>query len=279
MQDNTSRGGLGPRGREALIPTSGGSPFDCIRRVTPEGREFWSARDLMPLLGYEKWERFADAITRAKISARNAGYDPAEQFPGAGKLVPTSNGAQRRIDDYHLSRYACYLIALNGDPRKAEIAAAQTYFVIKTREAETRPAVNGAELSRMELIQLAMNAETERLALEAKNAELEPKADAYDSFIDATGHYGVGAVAKMLGTSQNRLFRDLRNVGVFIAKGSMRNTPYQQFMHHFVVKAREYERGDGDFGTSYTTYVQPSGIDFIRRKLGLPSIDPQAVTA
>lgn len=110
MQDDTSRGGLGPRGREALIPTSGGSPFDCIRRVTPEGREFWSARDLMPLLGYEKWERFADAITRAKISARNAGYDPAEQFPGAGKLVPTSNGAQRRIDDYHLSRYACYLI-------------------------------------------------------------------------------------------------------------------------------------------------------------------------
>lgn len=84
MQDDTSRGGLGPRGREALIPTSGGSPFDCIRRVTPEGREFWSARDLMPLLGYEKWERFADAITRAKISARNAGYDPAEQFPGAG---------------------------------------------------------------------------------------------------------------------------------------------------------------------------------------------------
>lgn len=53
MQDDTSRGGLGPRGREALIPTSGGSPFDCIRRVTPEGREFWSARDLMPLLGYD----------------------------------------------------------------------------------------------------------------------------------------------------------------------------------------------------------------------------------
>jgi hypothetical protein len=89
MQDDTSRGGLGPRGREALIPTSGGSPFDCIRRVTPEGREFWSARDLMPLLGYEKWERFADAITRAKISARNAGYDPAERLP---RPIPTDHG-------------------------------------------------------------------------------------------------------------------------------------------------------------------------------------------
>ena len=274
MQDNTSRGGLGPRGREALIPTSGGSPFDSIRRVTPEGREFWSARELMPLLGYSVWRDFANAIQRARIACANSGSDVTSNFAGARKISGT-----KPAEDHHLSRYACYLNALNGDPRKAEIAAAQTYFVIKTREAETRPAVNGAELSRMELIQLAMNAETERLALEAKNAELEPKADAYDSFIDATGHYGVGAVAKMLGTSQNRLFRDLRNVGVFIAKGSMRNTPYQQFMHHFVVKAREYERGDGDFGTSYTTYVQPSGIDFIRRKLGLPSIDPQAVTA
>lgn len=267
-----SGGGRGPRGREALIPTSSGIKSRADQNSRPSG-----VTRRMPLLGYEKWERFADAIKRAKVAAQNAGYDPAEQFPGAGKLVPTGNGAQRRIDDYHLSRYACYLIALNGDPRKPEIAAAQTYFVIKTRQAETQ--VSGAELSRMDLIQLAMNAETERLALEAKNRELEPKADAYDSFIDATGHYGVGAVAKMLGTSQNKLFRDLRNAGVLIAKGAMRNTPYQQYMRHFVVKAREYERSDGDFGTSYTTYVQPSGIDFIRRKLGLPSIDPQAVTA
>lgn len=250
------------------------SPFNVIRRVTEEGREFWSARELMPLLGYEKWERFTSAVDRAKASARNAGYDVAQHFPGAGKMVETGSGAQRRIDDYHLSRYACYLIALNGDPRKPEIAAAQTYFVIKTREAETRP-INAGDLTRLELIQLAMNAETERLALEAKNAELEPKAEAYESFLDATGKYGVGAVAKMLGTSQNKLYRDLRNAGVLIPKGSMRNTPYQKYMHHFEVRAHEYERSNGEMGCSYTTYVQPSGIDFIRRRLGLPSIDPQ----
>ena len=91
----------------------------------------------------------------------------------------------------------------------------------------------------------------------------------------AMNNTSVGAVAKMLGTSQNRLFRDLRNAGVLIAKGAMRNTPYQQYMRYFVVKAHEYERSNGDPGCSYTTYVQPAGIDFIRRKLHLPSIDPQ----
>ena len=103
---------------------------------------------------------------------------------------------------------------------------------------------------------------------------LAPKAEAYDSFLDATGKYGVGAVAKMLGKSQNWLFRELRNRDVFIAKGSMRNTPYQKYMHHFEVIPHEYERSNGELGCSYTTYVQPSGIDFIRKRLGLPTIDP-----
>lgn len=138
------------------------------------------------------------------------------------------------------------------------------------------PVINGGDLTRLELIQLAMNAETERLALEQKNAELEPKAEAFESFLDATGKFGVGAVAKMLGTSQNKLYRDLRNLGVLIPKGAMRNTPYQKYMHHFEVKAHEYERSNGEMGCSYTTYVQPSGIDFIRRKLNLPGHRPDS---
>lgn len=136
------------------------------------------------------------------------------------------------------------------------------------------PAFDPASLSRQEILRLALNAEEERLALETENKVLAPKAEAYDDFLDATGKYGVGAVAKMLGSSQNKLFRDLRNAGVFIAKGPMRNTPYQKYMHHFEVKAHTFDRSNGEQGTSYTTYVQPSGIDFIRRKLGLMSIDP-----
>lgn len=248
------------------------SPFDGIRRITPEGREWWSARDLMPLLGYSVWRDFANAIQRAKIAAHNSGHDVTSLFAGALKNPGAEGG--RPAEDYHLARFACYLIAMNGDPRKPEIAAAQTYFAIKTREAETRPAIDGNSITRMELIEIARNAELERLALEAENKELAPKAEAYDSFLDATGKYNVGAVAKMLGTSQNKLFRELRNRGVFIAKGAMYNTPYQQYMQHFEVIPHEFERSNGEIGCSYTTYVQPSGIDFIRKRLGLPTIDP-----
>lgn len=107
-----------------------------------------------------------------------------------------------------------------------------------------------------------------REAMEAYARELEPKADNYDRFMSADGTYSVGSVAKMLGLSQNKLFAELRNRGVFIAKGAMANTPYQRYMHHFAVKAYEYTRSDGTVGSSYTTRVQPSGVDFVARKLG-----------
>lgn len=131
-----------------------------------------------------------------------------------------------------------------------------------------------AQMTRSEILQIALNAEEERLALEAKNKELTPKADAYDEFMDTTGKYNIGTVAKMFGRGQNWLFRELRNAGVLISKGAMKNTPYSQYMKYFEVKAHEYERKNGEMGCSYTTYVQPVGIDFIRRKLGLNSIDP-----
>ena len=108
-----------------------------------------------------------------------------------------------------------------------------------------------------------------REALEAYAREIEPKAEAYDHFLSGDGTYSVGAAAKILGLSQNKLFAELRNAGILIAKGHMRNTPYQQYMHHFQVKAYDYTRTDGTVGTSYTTTVQPSGLAFIERKLGM----------
>ncbi len=124
-----------------------------------------------------------------------------------------------------------------------------------------------------ELVALAL-VEANKM-LEQKDAvihELEPKADAYEAFMNADGTYSIGRVAKMLGRSQNKLFADLRNAGVLIAKGHMHNTPYQQYMHHFKVSPYSYERRDGSMGCSYTTTVQPSGVEFIRRKLGIPFV-------
>ena len=248
------------------------NPFDEGRTPCPQGGEDrWSARWLMGKMGYTAWQNFEPIIERAKTAAHNEGFNVRTIFMQTHKVSGQRGPAQT---DYLLTRFAAYLVAMNGQPSKPEVAAAQTYFAVKTREAETRPSFDPASLTRAEILTMALNAENERLALEAENKVLAPKAEAYDSFLDATGKYAVGAVAQMLGTSQNKLFRELRNRHVFIASGSRRNTPYQQYAHHFEVIPHEFERSNGEMGCSYTTYVQPSGIDFIRRKLGLPTIDP-----
>lgn len=90
----------------------------------------------MPLLGYDKWERFEGVIQRAISACEQTGNVVEDHFPGAGKMVSLGSGAGREVSNYHLSRLACYLVAMNGDPRKSEIAAAQTYFAVSTRKNE-----------------------------------------------------------------------------------------------------------------------------------------------
>src|SRR5579875_1322386 len=110
--------------------------FDSIKQENVYGIEYWSARDLMPLLGYTKWERFEGAIKRAMTACEQTGNRIDDHFPSAGKPITGGKGAVQNVKDFHLSRLACYLIAMNGDPRKAEIAAAQVYFAISTRANE-----------------------------------------------------------------------------------------------------------------------------------------------
>jgi DNA-damage-inducible protein D len=110
--------------------------FEKIKKFNKEGLEFWSARDFYPLLGYLRWENFLTAIEKAKDSCLNAGQKIDRNFRDATKMLLTGNEGSREILDYELSRYACYLIAQNGDPRKVEVAKAQTYFAIKTRQRE-----------------------------------------------------------------------------------------------------------------------------------------------
>ena len=90
----------------------------------------------MSVLGYSKWERFSNALEKAKISCKECGYSIDDHFPGAGKMIIVAKGAKRKIKDYKLSRYACYLIAQNADSRKKIVALAQTYFAIQTRRQE-----------------------------------------------------------------------------------------------------------------------------------------------
>lgn len=111
--------------------------FDDIMHTTDDGSvEFWYARELMECLGYATWRRFKEAVERAKESCEGAGIEVSDHFAGVGKMIDLPKGARREVDDIMLTRYACYLIAQNGDPRKEEIAFAQSYFAVQTRKQE-----------------------------------------------------------------------------------------------------------------------------------------------
>jgi DNA-damage-inducible protein D len=116
-------------------PANTDSPFDQIKQVDTDGSEYWLARELMPILGYQQWRRLEDVISRAIAACKNIGEESENHF----LPLPAKSTGGRPKEDFKLSRYGCYLTAMNGDPRKAEIAAAQNYFAVKTREAELAP--------------------------------------------------------------------------------------------------------------------------------------------
>lgn len=132
------------------LPALGDQSFESIKQTNEHGAEYWSARDLQLLLGYSQWRRFEQAIERAITSCEQSGNRPEYHFAGAGKMIGIGKGGQRSVDDYQLSRFACYLIAQNGDPRKPEIAQAQKYFAVQARRQELSDQA-AADMERLEL--------------------------------------------------------------------------------------------------------------------------------
>jgi DNA-damage-inducible protein D len=193
--------------------------FDDTRREN--GVEYWYARDLCPLLGYTKWENFETAIERAKEACKQSGGNINDHFPGVRKVIKTGKGAEFEVSDYKLTRYACYLITLNGDPRKIEIAFAQAYFVTQTRK--------------MEVIEQRM-AELERLTAREKLTVTEK---AFAALVFSRGVDGRG-ISEIRSSGDKALFGGKTTEDMKKKLGVRKNTPLADVLPEVTISAKEF---------------------------------------
>lgn len=198
------------------------NPFDEIKRVDDQG-EYWSARDLQPLLGYAEWRKFENAIDRARQAAINSHGVSAGQsmFVGAAKHVSRGFGGVQKQADYRLTRYACYLVAMNGDPRKPEVAAAQAYFAVKTREAE---------IVQQQIPQTYAEALRAAASAWEQIEKLEPRAVGANASEEARDGQPVWdlreAVGARLGTKPVNTYKVLAFIGAVTSSGEGSNRKY-----------------------------------------------------
>ena len=243
-----------------IVPVSKDqTPFDSIRRFDENNKEYWIARELMKLLGYSKWERFGaketqsnrtSVIKKAIAACKNAGSLPDEHF----NHFPTRGNTP---EDWFLTRYACYLIAQNGDPEKPEIAAAQSYFAVKTREAETALpqdyeealiALLSSVREKKALAEANQKLLVSNQALQVEVLTLEPKAERYDLVIDSDGWLTGDQICKQLAVpkfSTVKLYEILRTEKVLFKRPDGTNSPYAEWVNNGLAKLRNGECFDG----------------------------------
>ncbi|MEH6802659.1 MAG: phage antirepressor KilAC domain-containing protein [Rhodococcus erythropolis] len=236
-----------------LVSVDVQSPFDSIRKVRPDGTEYWTGRDLNTLTNYASWQKFENAIDRATAAINNLDMPLTSHVNQVGNLVARPQGGSILMADYELSRYAAYLVMINGDPRKPEIAAAQSYFAIKTREAElvqSQIPQTYAEALReaAALHERALQAEAAALEANTKVVELEPLAAEYERFLDAEGTLKMGGVANMFGIGRTTLFKHLKEEGVLQPD----RRPYQQYADWFRVIPHGYKNSKAEDRMAFT---------------------------
>ncbi|WP_329336037.1 phage antirepressor KilAC domain-containing protein [Streptomyces sp. NBC_01352] len=266
--------------RSAPVPSGdsgGSSPFDRLMLLDHNGQERWSARDLHAPMGYEKWERFEVAIQRAMAAAQNSGMDPLDHFRGASKVIQGGRWGKQNVADYRLTRYACYLIAMNGDSRKPEIAAAQTYFAVKTREAELagKPDVSNPE-GVVVLAEQYLAAARELVTTRKELAVAKPKASKWDALCNSDGLIEMGAAAKALhdvtGLGRTKFMDLLRSEEMHFLQIQNPRIPYEEHLQKGRAKVKLVPAG---YKTVEQTFLTPKGMDWLANRLGvgaLPSI-------
>lgn len=239
----------------------GGSPFDRIRRVDDYGQEYWSARDLQPIMGYDRWEHFGGTngvIDRAIRSAENVGTYSDQAFSRVRESSGTSGPARL---DYRLSRNAAYLVAMNGDPNKPAVAAAQAYFAMQTRKAEVATSRPMSELEMAKQYVAALERE-QQLTKELEVAA--PKAGKWDQFLNADGLVGMTELADMLGTDVRTLTNWLVETSIFRKQtsqgGGGRNLPRKALQDSGMFVVKMETKNGWNFPVAYAT---PKGLDLV----------------
>lgn len=267
------------------ITPQNGSPFDTIRKTDQDGNEFWSARDLMPVMGYTQrnaWQMFSAAIGRAKASAEAQNVPLTSHFIIANEVVDRPQGGKINRENYSLTRYAAYLVAMNGDPRKPEVAAAQSYFAVQTRKAEVQeqrlalPQNYGEALRALadEYDQHQVTKAERDQAVEDRDTAKElaqalaTPAAAWDNIANADGLIYVNDAAKMLKVGPNKLREILRSRMVLQRAPWCKNRPYQTYIDRglFSEKIEHVPNVYGNIKINTVTFVTPKGMEWLVKK-------------
>jgi len=243
--------------------------FDDYAQKTEDGLEFWFARDLQILLGYDRWENFEKVIEKAMVACRNTRLVVGDHFRDITKMVDVGSGAKRKIDDIALTRHACYLMAQNGDPRKEPIAFAMAYFAVQTRKQE--------------LIEKRLN-EIERLMFREKLSESEKKLSGiiYERGVDGAGF------ARIRSKGDQALFGGRTTLDMKEKLGVPASRALADFLPTITIKAKDFANEITNFtlkrepnirGEGTITIEHVKNNKNVRDLLGKSGIKPEALPA